>query len=199
MPTTRASRLANKEETALPERPAGELGAQLLGVPGLSNVGTTASLERPEIIVRPDFRRAAERGLTTAAIGEVVRIATSGDFDAQVARLNLDGRQVYMRVRIADAARQSLETLANMRVRGRDGPVSPSSVRLIQSGDAETAVELASGFGVAIVVACSCSAYWRCFSWTFCCLSRSCRCFHCRSVALSLRCWWRAANLTSPR
>jgi multidrug efflux pump subunit AcrB len=183
---------------------AQELGHQLLGVPGLSNVSTTASLERPEIIVRPDFRRAAERGITTAAIGEVARIATSGDFDAQVARLNLDGRQVYMRVRIADAARQNLETLANMRVRGRDGPVPlssvadlslesgpsqidrydrhryvtvdadlggmplgaalnaaldlpaarglPSSVRLIQSGDAETAAELASGFGVAIVI-----------------------------------------------
>jgi multidrug efflux pump subunit AcrB len=183
---------------------AQELGVQLLGVPGLSNVSTTASLERPEIIVRPDFRRAAERGITTAAIGEVARIATSGDFDAQVARLNLDGRQVYMRVRVADAARQNMDTLANMRVRGRDGPVPlssvaavslesgpsqidrydrhryvtvdadlggmplgaalkaaldlpaarglPSSVRLIQSGDAETAAELASGFGVAIVV-----------------------------------------------
>jgi multidrug efflux pump subunit AcrB len=183
---------------------AQELQHQLLGVPGLSNISTTASLERPEIIVRPDFARAAERGITTAAIGEVARIATSGDFDAQVARLNLDGRQVYMRVRIADAARQNLETLANMRVKGRDGPVPlssvaslsiesgpsqidrydrhryvtvdadlggmplgaalkaaldlpaarglPSSVRLIQSGDAETAAELASGFGIAIVV-----------------------------------------------
>jgi multidrug efflux pump subunit AcrB len=178
---------------------------ELLGLPGLSNVSTTASLERPEIIVRPDFRRAAERGITSAAIGEVVRVATSGDFDAQVARLNLDGRQIYVRVRIADAARQDLETLANLRVSGRDGPVPlssvaslavesgpsqidrydrhryvtvdadlggtplgaalnaaldlpaarglPSSVKLIQSGDAETAAELAAGFGIAVVVA----------------------------------------------
>jgi multidrug efflux pump subunit AcrB len=183
---------------------AQELQHQLLRVPGLSNISTTASLERPEIIIRPDFRRAAERGITTAAIGEVARIATSGDFDAQVARLDLDGRQVYMRVRIADAARENLATLANMRVRGRDGPVPlssvadlsiesgpsqidrydrhryvtvdadlggtplgaaldlpaarglPSSVRLIQSDDAETAAELASGFGVAIVVGVLC-------------------------------------------
>lgn len=183
---------------------AQELQHQLLGVPGLSNISTTASLERPEIIVRPDFRRAAERGITTAAIGEVARIATSGDFDAQVARLNLDSRQVYMRVRIADAARQNLDTLASLRVKGRDRPVPlssvaglsvesgpsqidrydrhryvtvdadlggmplgtalkaaldlpaarslPSSVSLIQSGDAETAAELASGFAIAIVV-----------------------------------------------
>ena len=181
---------------------------ELLSLPGLSNISTTASLERPEIIVRPDFRRAAERGITSAAIGEVVRVATSGDFDAQVARLNLDGRQIYVRVRIADAARQNLETLANLRVTGRDGPVPlssvasfsiesgpsqidrydrhryvtvdadlggtplgaalnaalglpaarglPSSVKLIQSGDAETAAELASGFGLAVVVAVLC-------------------------------------------
>src|SRR5919201_2080199 len=187
---------------------AQELQHQLLRVPGLSNISTTASLERPEIIIRPDFRRAAERGITTAAIGEVARIATSGDFDAQVAKLNLDGRQVYVRVRIADAARENLDTLANMRVRGRDGlvPLSsiadlsiesgpsqidrydrhryvtvdadlggtplgaalkaardlpaaralPSSVRLIESGDAETAAELAYGFGIAIVVGVLC-------------------------------------------
>jgi multidrug efflux pump subunit AcrB len=183
---------------------AEELQHQLSRVPGLSNVSTTASLERPEIIIRPDFRRAAERGITAAAIGEVARVATSGDFDAQVARLNLDGRQVYIRVRVADAARENLSTLANMRVRGRESlvPLSsiadfsiesgpsqinrydrhryvtidadlggtplggalkaaldlpaarglPSSVQLIQSGDAETAAELASGFGIAIVV-----------------------------------------------
>jgi multidrug efflux pump subunit AcrB len=187
---------------------AQEFQHQLLSLPGLSNIGTTASLERPEIIVRPDFRRAAERGVTTAAIGELVRIATSGDFDAQVARLNLDGRQIYVRVRIADAARQDLDKLSNLRVRGRDGPIPlssvaklsiesgpsqidrydrhryvtvdadlggtplgaalnaaldlpaarglPSSVKLIQSGDAETAAELASGFGVAIMIGVLC-------------------------------------------
>jgi multidrug efflux pump subunit AcrB len=107
---------------------AQELQHQLLRVPGLSNISTTASLERPEIVIRPDFQRAAERAITTAAIGEVARIATSGDFDAQVARLNLDGRQVYMRVRVADAARQNMDTLANMQVRGRDGSVPLSSV-----------------------------------------------------------------------
>jgi multidrug efflux pump subunit AcrB len=184
------------------------LERELRGVGRLSNINSTASLERPEIIVRPDVERAAERGVTTAAIGAVVRIATSGDFDANVARLNLDNRQVYMRVRIADAARQDMDTLANMRVNGRDGLVSlssvaalsvesgpsqisrydrhryvtvnadlggmplgaalaaatalpavkamPSSVRLIQTGDAEIAAELASGFGMAIVIGVLC-------------------------------------------
>ncbi|MDB5989740.1 MAG: transporter [Herbaspirillum sp.] len=184
------------------------LERELRGVGRLSNINSTASLERPEIIIRPDLERAAERGVTTAAIGTVVRIATSGDFDANVARLNLDNRQVYMRVRIADAARQNIDTLANMRVNGRNGlvPLSsvaslsvesgpsqisrydrhryvtvnadlggmplgaalaaasalpavkalPSSVRLIQTGDAEIAAELASGFGMAIIIGVLC-------------------------------------------
>ena len=101
---------------------------QLGGVGSLSNASSTASLERPEIIVRPDLERAAERGVSAAAIGSVVRIATSGDFDANVARLNLDNRQVYIRVRVADSARQDVDTLANMRVMGRAGLVPLSSV-----------------------------------------------------------------------
>lgn len=104
------------------------LERELRGVGQLANIQSTASLERPEIIVRPDANRAAERGVTTASIGETVRIATSGDFDAQVARLNLDNRQIYIRVRIADSARQDLDTLANLRVRGRNGLVPLSSI-----------------------------------------------------------------------
>lgn len=181
---------------------------QLLGVKGLSNVSTTASLERPEIIVRPDLQRAADLGVTTASIGDAVRIATSGDFDAGVARLNLDNRQVYIRARMGDGSLTDLNTLANMRVDGKDGPVAlssvadlsissgpseidrydrhryvtldadlggtslgvalaaakalpavkalPSSVRLIDSGDAETQGELASDFGLAILIGVLC-------------------------------------------
>ncbi|MDF7774074.1 efflux RND transporter permease subunit [Sphingomonas sp. AOB5] len=97
----------------------------------LSNISSTASLDRPEIIIRPDLQRAAERGVTAEAIGEVVRIATSGDFDAQVARMNLDSRQIFIRTRMADAARADIDTIANLRVAGRDGPVPLGSIATI--------------------------------------------------------------------
>lgn len=115
------------------------LERELRGVGSLSNISSTASLERPEIIIRPDAQRAAERGVTTSAIGEVARIATSGDFDPQVARLNLDNRQIYIRVRMADAARQDLATLANLRIPSRGGLVPISSVATIsvESGPAQ--------------------------------------------------------------
>ncbi|MGE4062673.1 MAG: efflux RND transporter permease subunit [Rhodospirillaceae bacterium] len=95
---------------------------------GLSNVNSSLNLERPEIVVRPNPQLAAERGVTAAAIGETLRIATAGDFDPQVAKLNLDTRQVYIRVRMPDEARTDLNTIANLRVPGRNGLVPLSSV-----------------------------------------------------------------------
>jgi len=104
------------------------LERELRGVGQLSNITSTASLERPEITIRPDAQRAAERGVTTAAIAETARIATSGDFDAQLSKLNLDNRQIDIRVRIAAAQRQDLDTIASLRVPARGGPVPLSSV-----------------------------------------------------------------------
>src|SRR5262249_40057391 len=114
---------------------------ELRGVPGLSNISTTANLDRPEIIVRPNPERAKERGVTTAALGEAVRIAPSGDCDANVARLNLDTRQVYIRVRLPDAARRNLDVLANMRVDGRDGPVPLESVADVSLGSVPSRID----------------------------------------------------------
>lgn len=130
--------LAGSDSRALAAT-AQRLEREMREVGSLSNIASTASLDRPEIVIRPDLQRAAERGVTTDAIGEVVRIATSGDFDAQVARLNLDNRQLFIRTRIADEARRDLDTLGNLRVAGRDGPVPLASVAniAIESGPSQ--------------------------------------------------------------
>ena len=122
--------IASDDPTAL-KAASQAVERDLRGVGSLSNISSTASLERPEIIVRPDLQRAAERGVTTAAIGSVVRVATSGDFDPMVARLNLDNRQVYIKVRMPDALRQDVSTFENLRVSARGGTVPLSSVARI--------------------------------------------------------------------
>lgn len=106
---------------------------------GLPGVRSTASLERPEIVVRPDLRRAAEYGVSTATIGETLRTTTSGDFDAQLSKLNLDNRQIGIRVRVPDAMRQDMDALAGLSVPGRDGLVPLSSVAAlaVESGLAQ--------------------------------------------------------------
>ena len=75
-------------------------------IPGLGAVISSASLVRQEIAVRPDFARAADLGVTSAAIGETLRIATMGDYDAALPKLNLAQRQVPIMVKLADHARQ---------------------------------------------------------------------------------------------
>jgi multidrug efflux pump subunit AcrB len=69
-------------------------------IPGLGSVASSASLVRPEIAVRPDFARAADLGVTSAAIAETLRIATVGDYDTALPKLNLAQRQVPIVVRL---------------------------------------------------------------------------------------------------
>ena len=130
--------LTGSDSAALVET-ARRLEREMRGIAPLSNINSTASLERAEIVIRPDLARAAERGVTAEAIGEVVRIATGGDFDAQLPRLNLDNRQIFIRTRVSDAARHDPDMLANLRVRGRDGPVLLASVAdiAVRSGPAQ--------------------------------------------------------------
>src|SRR3546814_8006050 len=109
-PTRRSSDLASDNAQALTAS-AQNFERQLRGIPQLSNITSTASLERPELVIRPDARRAAEQGVTTAAIGDTVRIATAGDFDPLVARLNADTRQIYIRARRSEEHTSELQSL----------------------------------------------------------------------------------------
>src|SRR6187551_909762 len=78
---------------------AAQIEREMRGVPGISNVTTSASLVQPELIIRPRGDRAAELGVTTAAISQATRIATSGDITLNLAKLNLPDRQVPINVR----------------------------------------------------------------------------------------------------
>ncbi len=108
-------------------------------IPNLGNIASTASLVRPELVVRPDFARAADAGVTTAAIADTLRIATAGDYDAALPKLNLAQRQVPMVVRLPDSARQDLALLGQLPVPGKNGPVMLSNVATIalESGPAQ--------------------------------------------------------------
>ncbi|GIZ53808.1 efflux RND transporter permease subunit [Noviherbaspirillum aridicola] len=92
-------------------------------IPGLGSVASTASLIRPEIAVRPDFARAADLGVTSAAIGETLRIATIGDYDVALPKMNLSQRQVPIVVKLEDQARTDLSVLGRLAVPGARGPV----------------------------------------------------------------------------
>ena len=101
-------------------------------IPGLGSVASSASLVRPELTVRPDFARMADLGVTSMAIGETLRIATVGDYDASLPKLNLAQRQVPIVVRLSDDARNNLSALERLMVAGSRGPVMLSQVASIE-------------------------------------------------------------------
>ena len=101
-------------------------------IPGLGSVASSASLVRPEIAVRPDFARAADLGVTSAAIGETLRIATVGDYDVSLPKLNLPERQVPIVVKLENAARKDLDLLSRLTVPGVKGPVMLGQVATLE-------------------------------------------------------------------
>lgn len=106
---------------------------------GVGNVTSSASLVRPEIIVRPDFARAADLGVSADAIGETVRVATAGDYDVGLAKLNLERRQVPVRVKLGNDVRADLTAIGRLGVPGKHGPVLLANVAdiSVDSGPAQ--------------------------------------------------------------
>jgi multidrug efflux pump subunit AcrB len=107
---------------------ARDVERDLRTIPGLGSISSTASLIRPEIAVRPDSSRAADLGVTTTAIGETLRIATTGDYDVSLSKLNLSQRQVPIVVKLEESARQNIDLLGRLTVPGKQGPVLISQV-----------------------------------------------------------------------
>jgi len=101
-------------------------------IEGLGSIASTASLVRPEIAVRPDFAKAADLGVTSAAISDTLRVAILGDYDASLAKLNLSQRQVPMRVKLDEQARQDLAVLERLMVPGSKGPVMLGQVAQLE-------------------------------------------------------------------
>lgn len=111
----------------------------LRSIPGVGNITSTASLVRPELVIRPDFARMADLGVTSAAIADTLRIATAGDYDQGLAKLNLQQRQVPIVVKLPPAARTDFALLRQLTVPGRNGPVLLANVAeiTIAGGPAE--------------------------------------------------------------
>jgi len=101
---------------------------ELRTIPGIGAVTSTASLVRPELVVRPDFDRMADLGVTSAAIADTLRIATAGDYDQNIAKLNLSQRQIPIVVKLPSQARQDLSLLERLTVPGKHGPVMIGNV-----------------------------------------------------------------------
>ncbi|MDP4595242.1 MAG: efflux RND transporter permease subunit, partial [Beijerinckiaceae bacterium] len=103
------------------------LTSQMKRIPLISNVVSTAALDRPEIRIIPKTERAAELGVTTEALAAAVRVATIGDVDANLAKYNAGDRLLPIRVKLTDNARQRFDIIASLRVMTSNGKSVPLS------------------------------------------------------------------------
>ena len=119
--------LSGDDGRALAEH-AQQVERELRTIPGVGNVTSSSSLVRPELEIRPDFARAADLGVTSEAIADTLRVATAGDYDQSLAKLNLSQRQVPIVVKLRDEARKDLDLVSRLTVPGRHGPVQLANV-----------------------------------------------------------------------
>ena len=105
-------------------------------LPQLTEVRASTSLKRPELRIRPKAEEAARLGVSAASLATALRIATSGDVDRNLAKFDVEDRQVPIRVQLHESARADIDAIRSLRVPRTGG----GSVRLDAVADIETGV-----------------------------------------------------------
>jgi HAE1 family hydrophobic/amphiphilic exporter-1 len=94
------------------------------GVRGLSDPRPDAQPPNPELEVRPRADEAARLGVSAQTIADAARIATVGDIDANVSKLDEGERRIPVRVRLPMADRGDLSVIKNLRLPTASGGVT---------------------------------------------------------------------------
>ncbi|SFZ73743.1 efflux RND transporter permease subunit [Chitinimonas taiwanensis] len=132
--------LASDDADAL-ESASKSVERELRQLKGIGSISSGASLQRPEIQIKPDYARAADLGVTSSALANAVRVATYGDFSASLGKLNLPQRQIDVRVRLDTQTREDLDALGQLRIAGAQGEVSLASVAEISMGSGPSQID----------------------------------------------------------
>lgn len=124
------------------EQTAARLVEEMKGLKTLVAPRISADLNRPEIIITPRAKLAAELGVTTAALSQTIRIATLGEIEQNAARFSLTDRQIPIKVRLSQEARSDFNTIGNLPVPTNNGGSVPlSRVADITFGSGPTAIQ----------------------------------------------------------
>ena len=100
----------NLDATAL------ELQREMRDIPGVAEPRFTTPPTGPEVVVKPRPDEAARLGVNVATIAAAARIATVGDSDSNVAKMNDGERRIPIRVRLPAGDRADLATIRNLRL-----------------------------------------------------------------------------------
>lgn len=105
----------------------------------LSSNSSNENLNAPELMVDIDYNKAARLGVTPKNISDVIRVATSGDYTQNLAKLNLTDRQIPIRIKLDPTFNHSIDDILNLTVSGNNGtaPLSSLAKIYITSGPSE--------------------------------------------------------------
>ncbi|RAK59925.1 AcrB/AcrD/AcrF family protein [Phenylobacterium hankyongense] len=115
--------LASDNPAAL-QATATELEREMRTLPQIADPRPSTPPTGPELVIRPRAEEAARLGVSVDTIAQVARVATVGDIDANVAKLNEGERRIPIRVRLPQSARADIERIRSLRVPTAGGGVT---------------------------------------------------------------------------
>ncbi len=134
--------IIKSENATVLKQTADALEGQMREIPGLVDVTSSASLVKPEILIKPLPARAGDLGVSVQAIARTASLATLGDNESSLAKFNLPDRQIPIRVQLAEAFRNDLDAIKNLRIPSQDGGLVPlSAVANITIGSGQAQID----------------------------------------------------------
>jgi len=98
------------------EQTVQQMMSEIRELPSAGAVTSDRSLPRQELTVTPNRLAMADKGVTTQDIATTLRVATVGDYEQRLSKLNLDTRQIPIVVRLPDIAKQNISQLEGLYV-----------------------------------------------------------------------------------
>ncbi len=100
---------------------AKEVEKDIRTINGIGSISSSASLNRTEVLIKVDYTKAADFGVTTNTIADTIRVATLGDFSNNLSKLNSSVRQLPIVVKLNEDFKENLDALKELRVPTKSG------------------------------------------------------------------------------
>lgn len=108
--------IVSGQDSATVANVASELAGQMRRLQSVTNIVSTATLNRPELRIYPRRDLAVRLGVSTESLSETIRVATIGDVGPALARFDTGDRIVPIRVLLEENARADRQILEQIRV-----------------------------------------------------------------------------------
>jgi HAE1 family hydrophobic/amphiphilic exporter-1 len=108
-------------------------------LPSLTDVKINLNLSNPEVHVAVDRKRAADLGVRMATIGNILRLAVSGDDEISFYKEGVE--QYPVKIRVLENQRRDIEEIGRLTVPSATGPVRIDNIARLERGLGPTTLQ----------------------------------------------------------